>query len=100
MTSFGVRRWVDAVAELPDSVTDIYLLGCPTFFVDQLNMVVNFGGAMRVLTVVAPYACAACGAEAGRLIDVLADRALLARGEAPAQTCARCRGKLVLDENA
>src|SRR5688572_1749101 len=42
MTSFGVRQWLKAVEGLPKTLTDVYLLGCPTFFVDQLNMVLNF----------------------------------------------------------
>src|SRR4051794_8284783 len=35
MTSFGVRQWLKAMDALPKSITDLYLLGCPTFFVDQ-----------------------------------------------------------------
>ncbi|HSK03403.1 MAG TPA: hypothetical protein VK932_19260, partial [Kofleriaceae bacterium] len=55
MTSFGVRQWLKAMDALPKSISDLYLLGCPTFFVDQLNMVLNFGGPAKVLTVVAPH---------------------------------------------
>src|SRR4249919_3565622 len=73
MTSFGVRQWLKAMDALPKSITDLYLLGCPTFFVDQLNMVLNFGGASRILTVVAPYTCPSCGVESGETIDVLAE---------------------------
>ena len=47
MTSFGVRQWLRALDALPRSVSDFYLLGCPTFFVDQLNMVLNFGGSAK-----------------------------------------------------
>ena len=43
MTSFGVRQWLNASTTLPAGV-DLYLLGCPTFFVDQLNMVLNLAG--------------------------------------------------------
>src|SRR5437764_1494834 len=57
MTSFGVRQWLKAIEALPKTIADLYLIGCPTFFVDQLNMVLNFGGAAKVLTVVAPYTC-------------------------------------------
>src|SRR5690349_6375175 len=45
MTSFGVRQWLKAMSALTKTITDLYLLGSPTFFVDQLNMVLNFGGA-------------------------------------------------------
>jgi eukaryotic-like serine/threonine-protein kinase len=98
MTSFGVRQWLKAIDALPKSVTDVYLLGCPTFFVDQLNMVLNFGGAARVLTVVAPYTCPSCGAESGETVDVLAERSTLAKGGVPEKDCSRCSGKLEFDE--
>ena len=54
MTSFGVRQWLKAMDSMPRRLTDVYVLGCPTFFVDQMNMVLNFGGAARVITVQAP----------------------------------------------
>src|SRR2546427_11420123 len=39
MTSFGVRQWLKGIGAIPKSLTGFYLLGCPTFFIDQLNMV-------------------------------------------------------------
>ncbi len=98
MTSFGVRQWLKAMDGLPKTVTDLYLLGCPTFFVDQLNMVLNFGGGAKVLTVVAPYTCPSCGMESGETVDVLAERATLAKGGVPEKDCGRCGGKLEFDE--
>src|SRR5439155_27078870 len=97
MTSFGVRQWLKAMSAIPKSVSDLYLLGCPTFFVDQLNMVLNFGGAAQVLTVMAPYTCPSCGVESSEVIDVLADRAALAKGGVSGKECARCGGKLEFD---
>src|SRR3954447_15331476 len=98
MTSFGVRQWLKAMDALPRSITDLYLLGCPTFFVDQLNMVLNFGGPGKILTVVAPHTCPSCGVESEEQIDVLADRANLVKGGLPEKECARCGGKLEFDE--
>ena len=98
MTSFGVRQWLKGMDALPRTITGLYLLGCPTFFVDQLNMVLNFGGAAQVLTVVAPYTCPSCGVESGEIIDVLADRAALAKGGTPEKECSRCGGRLEFDE--
>jgi serine/threonine protein kinase len=98
MTSFGVRQWLKAMDGLPKSVTDLYLLGCPTFFVDQLNMVLNFGGTGKVLTVMAPYTCPSCGMESGESIDVLNEGATLAKGGVPEKECGRCSGKLEFDE--
>ena len=98
MTSFGVRQWLKGMDALPRTITQLYLLGCPTFFVDQLNMVLNFGGAAQVLTVIAPYTCPSCGVESGETIDVLADRAALAKGGTPEKECSRCSGRLEFDE--
>ena len=98
MTSFGVRQWLKAMDALPKSISELYLLGCPTFFVDQLNMVLNFGGAAKVLTVVAPYTCPSCGMESGETVDVLAERSTLAKGGVPEKECGRCAGKLEFDE--
>jgi eukaryotic-like serine/threonine-protein kinase len=97
MTSFGVRQWRKAIDALPRSC-DVYVVGCPTFFVDQLNMVLNFGGSARVLSAVAPYLCVACGSDSGEMIDVVAHRSSLSQGAAPERDCPRCGGKLELDE--
>ena len=99
MTSFGVRQWLRALDGLK-SVSDIYLLRCPTFFVDQLNMVMNFGGGAQVLTVVAPFVCSSCGVESGEIIDVPAERASLAKGDVPLKDCARCGARLEFEETA
>ena len=98
MTSFGVRQWLKAMEGLPKSISDLYLLGCPTFFVDQLNMVLNFGAGAQILTAMAPYTCLSCGTESGEVIDVLAERASLAKGGGSEKECSRCGGKLEFDE--
>ena len=98
MTSFGVRQWLKGMDALPKTINDLYLLGCPTFFVDQLNMVLNFGGAAQILTVMAPYTCPSCGQESGESVDVLAERAALAKGGVSEKQCTRCGGKLEFDE--
>jgi eukaryotic-like serine/threonine-protein kinase len=99
MTSFGVRQWLKAMDGLPRRLTDLYMIGCPTFVVDQMNMVLNFGGAAKVLTVQAPFVCTGCGAESSdRLIDVMAHRSKLMEGTVPEQTCTSCSAILEFDE--
>jgi serine/threonine protein kinase len=61
-------------------------------------MVLSFGGSAKVLTVLAPHTCPACGVESAEIIDVLAERASLAKGSLPDKECARCGGKLEFDE--
>ncbi|MDB4954436.1 MAG: serine/threonine protein kinase [Myxococcales bacterium] len=98
MTSFGGRQWSRAVERLPTSIAELYLVGCPTVFVDQLNMVLNFGGAGKVLSAVAPYLCITCGVESLEMIDVLQERVTLAKGSAPEKRCGYCRGALEFSE--
>ena len=97
MTSFGVRQWIKALESLPRSA-DIYLMGCPTFFVDQLNMVLSFGGSCKVLTVTAPFTCTACSSESSELIDIAAERATLLQNQLAPRPCAKCGEPLELDE--
>src|SRR5512139_882807 len=97
MTSFGVRQWMKGMEALPKA-SERYLLGCQMFFVDQLNMVLNFGGGAQVLTAIAPYSCSSCGSEAGELIDLLAEQVVSAAGNAPERTCRSCGAKLELDD--
>ena len=98
MTSFGVRQWMKGMEAVPKTVTDRYLLGCPLFFIDQMNMVLNFAGGAQIITAVAPYTCPACATESSELVDLLAERATIARGAAPERMCQSCGGKLELDE--
>jgi hypothetical protein len=98
ITSFGVRQWLRAMAGLPPTAHDVYLAGCPRIFVEQLNMILNFGGRAQILTLLAPYRCVTCGAESEHMIDAVAQRADIANGRLPERHCAKCNGKLVLDE--
>ena len=36
MTSFGVRQWLRAMDQLSKTLGEIFLLGCPTFFVETI----------------------------------------------------------------
>jgi hypothetical protein len=97
MTSFGVARWMKVMATLPASMRTIYLVYCPPIFVDTLNMVLNFGGRAKIISVLAPYACSKCGAETNETIDVAGAMAQLVDGQVPNKTCKSCGAALVLD---
>jgi serine/threonine-protein kinase len=99
ITSFGVRQWSDAMKVLHSSITHLYLLAAPSCFVDQLNMVLNFGGRSEVITATALYFCDRCQEERAIAIDVLGDRPLLASGAAPAAPCPNCGTPMALEED-
>jgi serine/threonine-protein kinase len=99
ITSFGVRQWSEAMKTLPSQVKHLYLVRCQPSFVDQLNMVLNFGGRAEVISTVAIYFCEECQEERNVPIDVLADRAQISTGHTPPANCPTCSKPLVLDEN-
>src|SRR5262245_48710445 len=96
MTSFGVARWMKALAATPPSTTK-YLAGCPPIFVEQLNMILNFAGSAKILSLFVPYTCARCGAEKDELLDVLAAGSQISDAALPEKPCPQCGGELVFD---
>ena len=99
ITSFGVRQWSDAMKSLPSSVKHLYLLSAPACFIDQLNMVLNFGGRAEVVTATALYFCEKCQEERSVAIDVLGDHALLGAGAAPPAPCPTCGTAMALEDD-
>ncbi|WP_199242759.1 serine/threonine-protein kinase [Vitiosangium sp. GDMCC 1.1324] len=94
ISSFGVRRWIEFASKLPPGGISLYVVNAPPVMVDQLNMVEGFAGVARVLSVLAPYTCRACGEDRLRLVDLQAEAAIIAEGRAPEHSCPVCAGKL------
>jgi serine/threonine protein kinase len=90
ITAFGVRQWTEMMKRRPADVLHLYLLGCPPVFVDQLNMVLNFGGRAEVISAAAVYVCEACNHEQSVTLDLLGRRAELLGGVLPTVTCEQC----------
>ncbi len=99
ITSFGVRQWSDAMKSLPQRVQHLYLLRAPACFVDQLNMVLNFGGRAEVVTATALYFCDKCQEERAIPIDVLGEHAMLLRGGTPTALCPGCGSAMALEDD-
>ncbi|WP_199243178.1 serine/threonine-protein kinase, partial [Vitiosangium sp. GDMCC 1.1324] len=96
ISSFGVRRWSEFASKLPPGGISLYVVNAPPVMVDQFNMVEGFAGMARVLSVLAPYTCRACGEDRLRLVDLQAEAAIIAEGRAPEHSCPVCTGKLEL----
>ncbi|WNG36047.1 protein kinase [Archangium violaceum] len=94
ISSFGVRRWIEFASKLPPGGIALYVVNAPPVMVDQLNMVEGFAGVSRVLSVLAPYTCRACGEDRLRLVDLQTEAPLIAEGRAPEHSCPVCAGKL------
>ena len=99
MTSFGVRQWLRSMAAVPASVTHMYLVRCPMIIVDQLNMILNFGGRAKILSLAAPFICSACNATSKDVVDVIAEGDAIRHAQLLPRACQRCGGTLVLDDH-
>ena len=88
ITSPGVRAWCNYMAGVP-AETELYLVGCPRPIIDQLNLVVNFGGRARVLTARIDFICASCG-DVEETVDILRDGPSLLSGRAQFRPCPNC----------
>jgi eukaryotic-like serine/threonine-protein kinase len=98
ITSYGVRQWIRGRDHLSQSAKQLYYLNCPPFFIDQLNMVLNFGGHGQVVTAFAPFSCGTCKSERWALIDVMQRQDDLAAGNVPVERCPDCKTAMQMDE--
>lgn len=90
ISSFGVRKWIQLVRDLPKNVTALFIVNAPPLFVDQLNMVEGFAGQSVLLSLLAPYTCPRCQEDRVRLVDVLAEGEVIRSQTAPAHKCPVC----------
>ncbi len=93
INSCGVREWVNFIRSLPGTC-NIEIEKCTPAVVSQLNMISNFAGNARVLSVHAPFVCDNCGNEE----DVLV---LIQPGQIPTleeASCNNCGGPMEFDD--
>lgn len=95
INSFGVRSWINALREIPESVT-LEFVECPPPVIDQCNMVYGFLGHGRPVSFYAMMVCDACDEEIDKLFDTEACRAL--GGKLPRTSCPNCGSDMEVDD--
>ena len=85
INSCGVREWVNFMRSLPKTVR-VDLENCAPVVVVQINMISNFAGHARVVSVKAPFVCESCGFEAEALINVIPG----SRPQFASRPCPKC----------
>jgi CheY-like chemotaxis protein len=95
LNSVGASRWTELVAALAGR--EISFLRCSLEFTSHAAMASGMLGGGRVESLVAPYACEACGASELRLLQVAAvyDGAAI---RPPALRCGACGGTTLFDD--
>ncbi len=93
VTSWGVREWLGFIRALPKD-RELQLSRCPPSVVTQLNVISNFAGDARILSVQAPYICEACGNEENVLVELDAG----APSRLGSIRCGSCGGQMQFDD--
>jgi hypothetical protein len=100
ITSFGVREWLQMLADLEPLGSKLYFARCSEAVVNQMGMIRRFSGGGKVLSFFAPYLCAKCGATFSALLDCNTDAEALARYALPDTECPTCAGVGHFDDDA
>lgn len=93
INSCGVRAWVNFMRSL-EAIATVSLKNCSPVIVNQANMISNFVGAARILSVQAPYLCESCDHTENVLLDV-------ASGSQPVlddKKCPNCGEMMIFDD--
>jgi anti-anti-sigma regulatory factor len=96
ITSFGVREWVHAVADIPKSY--LAFINVRPIMLQQFNMVASFAGTGELLSFYVPYTCPKCNHVQENLIDLLELYPKVKQFELPPVACEACQHESELDE--
>src|SRR5262245_52702962 len=88
ITSYGVREWTTALAELTQDYT--CFVNCRPSLVAQFNMIDNFAGPGQLLSLYLPYICTTCRAYTEILADLQESYELLSSYAVPEVKCLQC----------
>ncbi len=94
VNSVGVRDWINLLKELRASGRTFSLARCAVSVVAQLNMIANFAGGGRVLSVMVPFFCDGCGGQQEELVQ-LEQRGIPTLPDVP---CRGCGAPAALDD--
>jgi eukaryotic-like serine/threonine-protein kinase len=100
ITSVGVRNWRQSLRMLAD--VDYFFINCRPAMVWQFNMIVQFGGRGRLLSMFLPYTCSSQPDEhdeSEHLLDLRRDHELVLLETPPPQRCAVCGASAEFDED-
>lgn len=97
ITSFGVRRWIDALKE--QGAKYLCFLNVQPAIMSQFNMIKDFSSGGDVLSLHLPYVCDWCDEETTRLLDLRRDfDGVVENGHLPEVTCGNCGGAASFDD--
>jgi hypothetical protein len=95
INSCGVREWLNFVTALSKAGKQIVLERCSVPMVAQMNMITNFRGEARVVSIFAPYHCPSCDEDHDKLIDLAGNNEPELEGAVP---CPKCGEGMEFDE--
>ena len=96
INSLGVRNWVQFVRSGEAAGLAMTFERCSPVLVQQISMISNFMGTRsRVRSLVVPYLCPSCHAEATQLVELSPEAPLQVP---PSMPCPKCATAMQVDE--
>ena len=87
-TSFGVREWMRALAQIRADY--VAFINCRPSILAQFNMVAGFAGPGEIVSLYAPYLCPSCDHVTDRHFDLRRAYGDIAGEDLPHVPCERC----------
>lgn len=94
ITSAGVQRWIDMMADLAD--VPVTLDHCPVIIVQQMNMIANFRQHAAIRSFFAPYRCETCDRDEDVLLSL--DGLERPLTTPPTVPCYQCNHPMAFDD--
>lgn len=98
INSYGIRQWVNVMKKIHGEVKQLVFHRCPPAFVEQFNMISNFGGGGLVYSFFLPFYCEACDCEELELYSLPGGKTPDDTPELPAPACEKCAKPLQFND--
>jgi serine/threonine protein kinase len=97
ITSYGVRKWTNVLAQIP---IQYFFINCRPSIVSQFNIVFGFAGRGQLLSLFVPYVCNACTHGFEVLWNTVKRHEEIAAYQVPDEVCPACGGAGSFDDLA
>ena len=98
INSYGIRQWVNVMKEIHRQGHELVFHRCPPAFVEQFNMISNFGGGGTVYSFYLPFYCETCGTEELKLYELPDGRTPTQTPALPSASCSKCTKALAFND--
>jgi anti-anti-sigma regulatory factor len=98
INSYGIRQWVNVMKEIKQKTKQLIFHRAPAPFVEQFNMISNFGGGGVVYSFALPFFCENCDQENSQLYELPNGVSPSSTPKLPTAKCPKCSKPMVFND--